>query len=83
MQIPLLEIFHDNILGVSMCFNVDNQSLIFMETSLKTKLRRCDPTSLFFIKGTRKELFFKIDIGLPPICCRWENVNKDFLKNGY
>jgi len=59
MQIPLLEIFHDNILGVSMYFNVDNESLILMETSLKTKLKRYDLTSLFFIKGTRTKIVFQ------------------------
>ncbi len=51
MKILLLEISHDNILGASMCFNVDNQSLIFMTTSLKIELRRCNLTSFFFIKG--------------------------------
>jgi hypothetical protein len=45
--------FHDNILGVSMCFNVDNQSLILMATSLKKKIRRCNMTSLILIKGTK------------------------------
>jgi hypothetical protein len=43
----------DNNSGASMCFNVDNQSLILMATSLKTKLRRCNLTSFFFIKGIR------------------------------
>ncbi len=91
MQIPLLEISHDNILGASMCFNVDNQSLILMVTSLKIELR-CNLTSLFSSRELEQELFFKIDIGLPTICCRWESVDKDFslapyvflkLRNGY
>jgi hypothetical protein len=56
MQIPLLEISH---LGACMCFNADNQSLILMATSLKTKLRRCNLTSLFFIKGTRTKVVFQ------------------------
>ncbi len=92
MQIPLLEISHDSILGASMCFNADNQSLILMVTSLKIELRRCNLTSLFLIRELEQEMFFKIDIGLPTICCRWESVNKDFslapyvflkLRNGY
>jgi hypothetical protein len=78
MQIPLLEISHDNFLGASMCFNAPNQSLILMATSLKTKLRRCNLTSLFLIKGLEQELFFNTYIGLPPICCKWQSVDKDF-----
>jgi hypothetical protein len=49
----------DNILGASMCFNVDNQSLILMATSLKIELRRCNLTSFFFIKGTRTKVVFQ------------------------
>jgi hypothetical protein len=48
----------DSILGAFMCFNYDNQSLILMATSLKTKLRRCNLTSFFFIKGTRPKVVF-------------------------
>jgi hypothetical protein len=48
--------FKDNILGVFMHYNVDNQSLIFMATSLKIELRRCNLISLFFIKGIRTRI---------------------------
>jgi hypothetical protein len=70
MEIPLLEIFHDNILGASMHFNVNNQSLLLMATSLKNELRGCNLTSLNLIKELEQKLFFKIDIGLPPNCCK-------------
>jgi hypothetical protein len=59
MQIPLMETLHDSFLGVSMCFNVDNQSPIPMATSLKTKLIRCNLTSLIFIKGTGTKVDFQ------------------------
>jgi hypothetical protein len=54
----------DNILGASMCFNVDNQSLILMATSLKIELRRCNLTSFFSSRELEQKLFFKINIGL-------------------
>jgi hypothetical protein len=58
MQIPLLEIFHDSFLGASMCFYLDNHSLILMTTSLKIELRRCNRTSLILINGTRTRVVF-------------------------
>jgi hypothetical protein len=51
--------FKDNILGASMCFNADNQSVILMATSLKIKLRRCNLTSLFFIKEIGSKFVFR------------------------
>jgi hypothetical protein len=48
----------DSILGASMCFNVDNQSLILMATNLKTKLIWCYLT-IFLIKGTRTKVVFQ------------------------
>ncbi len=59
MQISLLKISHDSILSASMGFNVHNQSLILMVTSLKIELRRCNLTSLFFIKGTGTRIVFQ------------------------
>jgi hypothetical protein len=61
-----------------MCFNVDNQSVILMATSLKIDLRRCNLTHYFSSRKLEQKLFFKIDIGLPLICCKWESVNQDF-----
>jgi len=59
MQIPLLGIFHDNILGAFMCFNADNKSLILIATSLKTKLKRCNLISLFLIQGMGTKVVFQ------------------------
>jgi hypothetical protein len=59
MQIPFLEISHDSIFGVFMCFDDDNQSLILMATSLKKKLRRCNLISFIFIKGIKTIVVFQ------------------------
>jgi hypothetical protein len=65
-------------LGPSMCYNVDNQSVILMVTSLKTLFKRLIWLHYFSSRKLEQKLFFKIDISLPPICYRWENINKDF-----
>jgi hypothetical protein len=49
----------ENILGASVCFNDDNQSVIFTATSLKIELRRCNLISLFFIKGIKTKVIFQ------------------------